>query len=208
MKIVPAILTDSKEELKAMFDSASRFCDFAQVDIMDGKFVPSRSITAEDIRAVTPRMPYEAHLMVSEPLGHIADFKKAGAARVIFHFESGGDPGEVINAIKGADMKAGIAINPDTPVGAVKGLLGEVDLVLLMSVNPGFYGSKFVPEVINKIEELKSGAKNYIIAMDGGIKQANIKMLKDRGLEVACVGSAVFKGNAEDNYRRLMEVIA
>jgi len=191
-----------------MFEVSSGFCDFVQVDIMDGKFVPSVSIKAADIERINPQLNYEAHLMVINPLEYISGFKKAGAERIIFHFESNDDPHEVIKAIKRNHMKAGVAINPQTPVDRIRHLLTAVDLVLLMSVNPGYYGSEFIPAVMNKIKELRLENRRYLIAMDGGINQNNIKILKEKGLEVACVGSAIFRGNAEENYHNLFKRVS
>lgn len=206
MKIVPAVLTDKPEDLNWMIRQAEGFCDFVQIDIMDGRFVPSKSISAEDLGKIKTSLDLEVHLMVEVPSDYLEPFKKAGAGRIVFHYESKEDPGAVISKIDALGIKAGIAINPGTPVSKVEPYFKDIEILLFLSVNPGFYGSKFIPEVCDKAKALKDRKERPIIAMDGGLKSDNILMIKDAGVDLACVGSGIYaKGDPKENYRNLME---
>lgn len=208
MKIVPAVLTDRPDELKKMIAQSEGFCDLVQIDIMDGKFVPSRSISAEDLAKIKTGLKLEIHLMVSEPGRYLEPFKKAGAKRIVFHYESKEDPAEVISKIRALGMEAGIAINPETPVSKVEKYFKDIDILLFLSVDPGFYGSKFIPEVCDKARAVIGKKDRPVIAMDGGLKAENILMIKDAGVDLACVGSGLFgKGDPKENYRNLTEVL-
>lgn len=205
MKIVPAVLTDSPEELKRMIAQSEGFCDLVQIDIMDGRFVPSKSISAGDLAKIKTALKLEIHLMVDEPSKYIEPFKEAGAKRIVFHYESKEDPAEVIRKIRGLGMETGIAINPGTPVLKVERYFKDIDVLLFLSVNPGFYGSKFIPEVCEKARALKGRKDRPTIAMDGGLKAENIMMIKDAGVDLACVGSGLFgKGDPKENYGNLV----
>jgi len=206
MKIVPAVLTDKPEELKKMISQAEGFCDLVQIDIMDGKFVPSKSVSAEDLAKIETGLKLEIHIMVDEPTGYLEPFKRAGAKRIVFHYESKEDPSEVIRRIRALGLEAGIAINPETPVAAVEKFFRDIDILLFLSVNPGFYGSKFLPEVCEKAKTLKGRKDRPVVAMDGGIKADNILLIRDAGVDIACVGSGIYgKGDAKQNYQDLLK---
>ena len=206
MKIVPAILTERPEELRRMIKQSEGFCDLVQIDIMDGKFVPSRSISAEDLAGVTTPLFLEIHLMVDEPTGYLEPFKRAGAKRIVFHLECKEDASKVISKIRGLGLGAGIAINPATPVSEAERYFKDIDVLLFLSVNPGFYGSKFIPGVCDKARSLKDRKGGLITAMDGGLKSDNILMIRDAGIDLACIGSGIFgKGDPKENYRGLAE---
>ncbi len=204
MKIVPAVLTDKPEELEKMVRQAERFCDLVQIDIMDGIFVPSKSISAADLARVKTGLELEIHLMVVDPSAYAEPFKKAGANRIIFHYESKEDPASAIKNIRALGMQAGMAINPETPVSEVERYFNDIDVLLFLSVNPGFYGSKFIPEVCDKARALIGRPGRPTVAMDGGLKSDNIIMIKEAGVDLACVGSGVYgKGDPAENYRLL-----
>ncbi len=209
MKIIPALLTDSPDELRSMIKLAEGFCDLVQIDIMDGKFVPSKSISAQDLAAVKTPLKLEIHLMVDEPSRYLEPFKSAGAFRIVFHYESKEDPAVVIAKIHALGLLPGIAINPETPVSEVEKFFKDIDILLFLSVNPGFYGSKFIPEVCDKAGVLKGRKSGLIIAMDGGIKSDNILLIRDAGVDLACVGSGVYgKGDAKQNYNDLVKKLS
>ena len=208
MRIVPAVLTDKPDELKRMIAQAEGFCDLVQIDVMDGGFVPSGSISAADLAKIKTRLKLEIHLMVEEPGKYLEPFKRAGAKRIVFHYESKEDPAGILQKIRALGMEAGIAINPETPVSKVEGYFKDIDVLLFLSVNPGFYGSKFIPEVCDKVRALKERKGRPIIAMDGGLKMDNILMIKEAGVDLACVGSGIFgKGDPKENYRNLAEMV-
>jgi ribulose-phosphate 3-epimerase len=204
VRVVPAILTDDPIALGKMVLQTESFTDFAQIDIMDGEFVPSTSITAAHIDALETRLRWEAHLMVLHPEKHLDEYKKAGAEKIVFHYEATPSPDTVIEMIKKLGMEAGLAVNPDTPVEAFAPLVGSLDSILFMSVVPGFYGAKFIPEVLDKIAAFRRAHPVKPIGIDGGIKESNITEIAASGVDDICVGSAIFlqPGPAEA-YRRL-----
>jgi ribulose-phosphate 3-epimerase len=191
-RLVPAVLTDDIKALENMVHAAETFTDFVQVDIMDGRFVPSRSISGADLTSLTIKLDWEAHLMVLEPEKYLADFKAAGARRIVFHYEATDSPQAVINIARRFGLEVGLAINPETPVSATLPVVSQVDSVLLLSVNPGFYGSPFIPEVTDKVTGLRNIQPEIEIGIDGGIKASNIREVSDSGVDYVCVGSAIF----------------
>ncbi|MCK5492386.1 MAG: ribulose-phosphate 3-epimerase [Candidatus Omnitrophica bacterium] len=194
-RVVPALLTDKKDDLMFMLNKCSEFTNYAQIDIMDGEFVPSKSIGIEDIENIDSPIDCEAHLMVKDPLVWIKPFKKLGAKKIIYHFEIGGNHNDIINKIKDADLKAGIALNPTTKIEEIGFLMKNIDMVLFMSVNPGFYGAPFIPEILSKIKYFKKMYPLIQIAIDGGMKLNNAKAAIDSGCDYICVGSAILKSN-------------
>ena len=208
VRIVPAVLTDDAVELTRLVTLANGFAPFVQIDIMDGVFVPTTSVEVETIREQDIRFRWEAHLMVSDPLAHLESFGSAGAERVIFHVESADDPSEVVAHARSLGLGIGVALNPPTPVAVIEALLPWVDCVLLMSVNPGYYGAPFVPEVMAKICQVRSLCADVEIAVDGGVKEANVVDVARRGVDTVCVGSAVFStADPKSSYLRLVSLV-
>ena len=208
-RVIPAILTDDPQALKKMVRQAETFCDYVQFDIMDERFVPSRSIECEQIAGLNTSLIWEAHLMVENPEDYAADFMKAGARRITFHYEASPHPETVIKLIKSLGLEAGLALNPETPVAAVLPLVPEVANILLLTVHPGFYGSPFIPEVLQKVAELRNVYPEIDIAVDGGIKEGNIAQVAQAGVNAICVGSAIFlKPQPAEGYRYLVALVA
>jgi ribulose-phosphate 3-epimerase len=191
IRVVPAILTDDPKSLETMIQKVESFTDYAQIDIMDGKFVPSRSITWQDLTRVHPHLSWEVHLMVQQPEKHLRNYCQAGAQKAIFHFEATDKPRSVISLSKRLGVKVGIAINPDTPVSAILPVVDSVDSVLFLSVNPGFYGSKYIPGVLDKVKELRKAKPAIEIGIDGGMKENNVGQAAASGANVIFVGSAI-----------------
>ena len=207
IRVVPAVLTDNPKTLGELMRQAETFTDYVQVDIMDGKFVPSHSVTWEDLAATRTNLKWEAHLMVEHPEKELENFKAAGARKAIFHYESVDSPNQVINLARGLGMEIGLAVNPETSVSRIKHLTGDVDSVLFLSVNPGFYGAKFIPGVLDKIRELRQARPSLEIGIDGGIKESNIAQIAASGVNVICVGSAVFmQPQPGEAYRNLLKL--
>lgn len=203
-KVVPAILTDDPLALERMVRQAETFTDYVQFDIMDGRFVPSHSITWEQLARLPMKLDWEAHLMVQHPGEQFDGFKKAGARKVVFHYEATASPRQIISLARSLGLEVGLAVNPETPVAAVLPLASEVDGILFLSVNPGFYGSKFIPEVLNKIIELRRARPDIEIGIDGGIKETNISQVAWSGADVIFVGSAIFiQPDPGESFRRL-----
>ncbi|MBN2120376.1 MAG: ribulose-phosphate 3-epimerase [Candidatus Omnitrophica bacterium] len=193
MRVVPAILTDKKEEFLRLLKTAEGFAEQIQIDIMDGKFVPSQSILKQDLQDLSSLSFTEAHLMVEDPLDWLDVFHKFGSKRIIFHFEIKNDRQKIISRIRSIGLEVGLAVNPETQIEDFSFLVNSVDTVLFMSVIPGFYGSKFIPEVLTKIKEFKKSFPGKPIGIDGGIKLSNIKEVSSLGIDSICVGSAILK---------------
>lgn len=207
-RVVPAILTDDPKLVSEMFLQAETFTSYVQLDIMDGRFVPSTSVTFRDLAGLKTRLKWEVHLMVSQPEDVIPDYHRAGAFRAVFHYEATKTPLEAIRRARDLGMEAGLAVNPETPVSAVSSLLDKVDSVLLLSVQPGFYGSSFIPGVLVKIPQLKEIRPELEIGIDGGIKENNIVTVARTGVDVICVGSAVFlQPDPAASFKRLQSMV-
>jgi len=187
--------------------------DLLHVDVMDGRFVPNITVgipVVESIRKVT-ELPLDVHLMIVEPEKYIPEFIKAGADWVSFHFEAAVHHHRIVEQIKELGAKAGIVINPSTPVSFLEEILPYLDFVLVMSVNPGFGGQKFIPTSVEKIKKLKSLKEELngelLIEVDGGIKVENVESVLKAGADVIVAGSAVFKGDISTNVRAFKEIL-
>ncbi|MFC2052429.1 ribulose-phosphate 3-epimerase [Chloroflexota bacterium] len=203
-RVVPAILTDDPEVLKTMVRQTEGFTDYVQFDIMDGQFVPSKSILCDDIAALSTKLGWEVHIMAQRPEEYLGSFKKAGAQKVVFHYEATPSSLDVISRARELGLGVGLAINPETQVSTILPLVGEVDSMLFLTVNPGFYGSEFISEVLDKVVELRSSRTEMEIGVDGGIKESNIARVAQFGVDVIYVGSAIFlQPQPGESFRRL-----
>ena len=186
--------------------------DLIHVDVMDGHFVPNLTIGPPVIKALKKNcsLKFDVHLMISPVHKYIEAYADAGSDIITIHPEATGDLGASISKIKELNIMAGVSLNPETNVSVIKEYLNQVDLVLIMSVNPGFGGQKFMPEVLNKIKELKNIQKeqnlNFDIEIDGGINFDNCKNAIEAGANVLVAGTATFKGGVDayaDNISKL-----
>jgi len=177
-------------------------------DVMDGHFVPNLSYGAMVIKATRSRTKsfFDAHLMISDPAKYLDDFLAAGCDAITFHIEAVPEPTALLRKIRSAGKRAGLAINPKTPVSAIEPFLRECDLVLTMSVEPGFGGQKFMPQVLDKVRQLKRlvGPK-MLLSIDGGIAADTIEQAAAAGCQVFVAGSAIFD---EPNYTPAIEHLA
>lgn len=185
---------------------------YIHIDVMDGAFVPSISFgmpVIASIRECTDKV-FDVHMMVEEPGRYIDDMKKAGADLICVHAEACCHLDRTIQQIKEAGLKAGVALNPATPLSAVEYVLDNVDMVLLMSVNPGFGGQKYIPYVTEKIKRLRAMINERglqtDIQVDGGVSPSNVRELIEAGANVFVAGSAVYKGDAGENTRKFLEI--
>ena len=173
--------------------------DWFHLDIMDGMFVPNISFGFPIISTVKKhaKKPLDVHLMIIDPDRYIDDFHKVGADILTVHYEACNHLHRTVQKIKSLGIKAGVSLNPHTPVHLLKDIISDVDLVLLMSVNPGFGGQKFIPNTIEKVKELKqliiSKKSTALIEIDGGVDNSNAKTLVDAGCDVLVAGSYIFK---------------
>ncbi len=208
MKIVPAILTDKQKDLKLMLTQAETFTDFVQIDFMDGSFVPSKSIAPEDLAEIKMNIDWEAHLMVKDPINYLSSLNRDGLKRIIFHWKASPHPESVVSAARNLGLEVGLAINPETTLSQFEELVDKIDSVLFLSVHPGFYGSPFIAEVLEKIGEFRSRFPSKVIGIDGGISLDNIQRVKSSGVDYACVGSRIFRhDDPRKSYDEFVEAI-
>ena len=186
---------------------------YVHIDVMDGSFVPSISFgfpIMQSIRGCTERM-FDVHLMIEEPIRYIAEFAKAGADIITVHAEACKHLDRTIEAIKEQGLLAGVALNPATPVEMIRHVLPKVDMVLIMTVNPGFGGQRLIPYTIDKVREVKKMIEEQElkvdIEVDGGINLSNVEEVMDAGANIIVAGSAVFNGNIQENVAKFLEVM-
>ncbi|MDC0449291.1 ribulose-phosphate 3-epimerase [Pelagibacteraceae bacterium] len=213
IKISPSILSAdfSKlgEEIVALEKAGA---DYIHIDVMDGHFVPNITIGPEVIKRLRPitKLPFDVHLMIAPVNNFIKDFADAGADIITFHPEATENMTETINLIKKLEKKVGVSLKPKSPINLIEDYLNEIDLILIMSVEPGFGGQKFMPEVLNKMKKLRNLVNekkfNIDIEIDGGINFNNNKKAIEYGANILVSGSTVFKehnGNLKKNIQLL-----
>jgi ribulose-phosphate 3-epimerase len=212
-KIAPSILASDFSKLGEEIKDVERGgADYIHVDVMDGHFVPNITIgplIVEHIRPVTD-LPLDVHLMIENPDQYIEAFAKAGSDIITVHQETCPHLHRTIQLIKSHGVKAGVVINPATPAETIRPILQEVDLVLLMTVNPGFGGQSFIHSVLPKISQIAKWRKeeqlNFEIEVDGGVKAATARMCTEAGVDVLVAGSAIF--NQSDRKKAIEEIRA
>ena len=197
IKISPSLLSADWMELGKELDRLHEWgADMVHCDVIDGLFAPNITFGMPMISALKrkSKLPLDVHLMIVEPERYIDKFISAGSDTIAFHPEASKKPHEVLETIRSKGIKAGIALNPDVPVRVAEEFLGEIDYILLMGVFPGFGGQKFIPEVMDKIDESKQliASRDIYVELDGGVTTENIVEMKKRGLDAAVAGNAVF----------------
>lgn len=188
--------------------------EMIHLDVMDGRFVPNISFGAPVIASVRKvvNAVFDVHLMIEEPIRYLEDFRKAGADIITVHYESCSDVKATLKKIESFGLKVGLAISPDTPAEVIRPYLPMLDMVLVMSVYPGFGGQSFIEHCMPKIREVRKmadeqGMDELWIEVDGGIGAANIQSVIQAGANVCVAGSSVFRGNAAENVRKLKSLM-
>jgi ribulose-phosphate 3-epimerase len=197
VKIAPSILS---ADFAALADDIARVeaggPDLLHVDVMDGRFVPNLTIGPVVVEAIRKRtrLPLDCHLMIVEPDRYVGDFIAAGADFVTVHAEATPHLQRVLAQIRDAGARAGVALNPATPIDVLDYVLDDLDLVLVMSVNPGFGGQKFIPSAYEKVRRIRDllGARPVELSVDGGVKRDHVRPLAEAGATVLVAGSAIF----------------
>ena len=211
-KILPSILSADFANLERDVRELEQIgIDMFHIDVMDGNFVPNISFgfpIIEAIRSKTDKI-FDCHLMIARPEEYVERFCNAGCDMVSFHIEATNHADRVIQIIKNSGKKAGIVLNPQTPIESVKYLLPKLDYVLIMTVNPGFGGQKFIPEMLEKIEELakirEEKGYSFLIQVDGGVNVETSKLCRDKGADLLVCGSVLF--GAEGKEKTLGELL-
>jgi ribulose-phosphate 3-epimerase len=202
VKIVPSILADTLGDFLPLIRQAESFTDYVQIDLMDGLFVPTKSIPPDVINSIETSLSFEVHLMFMDPAAVIDGIDHPGLKKVIFHIESDGDHHEIMTLLRNRGIRAGIAINPATDMARVGELAAGADTLLFMTVDPGRYGSPFRPEVVEKVSRARKLFEQKVIAVDGGVSVDNLGLFVNAGVDYACVGSRIFlRGSPAENYR-------
>ncbi|MCT4584889.1 MAG: ribulose-phosphate 3-epimerase [Peptostreptococcaceae bacterium] len=213
MKLAPSILSaDFARLLEDVKKVENAGCEYLHIDVMDGHFVPNITIGPLVVKALKKEninMVFDVHLMIENPDNYIDEFVNSGADLITVHEEACTHLHRTLQNIKSKGVKAGVSLNPATPIENIYYVLEELDMVLIMSVNPGFGGQSFIEPMLEKIKKLKQiideKGLDIDIQVDGGIKPNNIKRVKEAGANIFVAGSAIFNGNIDDSVKKLRD---
>ncbi len=212
IKIAPSLLAADFTSLKSEVVSLNNTeASMLHLDVMDGHFVPNISFGPSVIKQIRPysELFFDVHLMISDPMKYIDEFVATGADSITFHFEAVEEPEKVIDYIRSKNVMVALSIKPKTPVSAIAKYLDMIDMLLIMSVEPGFGGQKFMPESLDKVKEAKKiiseRGLETLVQIDGGVNASTVKSVADAGCDIAVAGTAVF--GKEDREKAINDLI-
>jgi len=191
-QIIPSVITDNINEVRTKLETVAGASEWVHIDIMDGEFVDEVSIELHELKDIETKLNIDLHLMVTNPLKYLDECKELGVKRVIYHFEAVKEHLEIIEKLNQLGIEKGIALNPETPVKDLENIINRFNLVLLLAVNPGRGGQKFIESTLKKIRDLKRMSPEKAVAVDGGVNENNIAKISRAGADIFVVGSAVF----------------
>ncbi len=192
IQIAPSILSADFGDLNKEIATVEAYVDLLHVDVMDGHFVPNITIGAPVVKCIETKLPMDCHLMIENPEKYVEDFVKAGAASITVHAEACKDLPAVLKLIRSFGVKAAVSVNPESSTDLIKNVLDDVDMVLVMSVHPGFGGQKFIESALGKIAEIRKLKPDLDIEVDGGINAETAKMCVEAGANILVAGSYIF----------------
>ena len=197
IEIIPTIIAQDFNQLKEKIKKIEPYVEWVQLDVMDGQFVDNSTWqNPEELKELETDLNLEAHLMIKNPEEVIENWIDSGIKRIIFHYESTDQYQEILNKIKKAGLETGIAINPKTPIEVVEKFIPQLDLILVMTVNPGKGGQELISDTLVKVKRLQDLYPNKKIQVDGGVNLENVKELINTGADILAVGSTIF--NSQD----------
>ncbi len=212
VNFAPSILSSDFSQLKNEVESV-KSAKYLHLDIMDGRFVPNITYGPMVVEAIRPYSDsiFDTHLMIVDPEKYIKDFAKAGSDIITVHVEATDHIHRAIQIIKNEGCQAGVTLNPGTSLSTIENIIDDVDLVLIMSVNPGFGGQKFIPQMIDKVKRLKKMIDEIesetLIEIDGGINFDNVNKVVQAGVDIIVSGSTIFKGNPAENINKFRSIL-
>ncbi len=209
IKIAPSILSADRSRINSEINEVEKYSDLIHVDIMDGIFVPPVTIDSDFVKKIKTKVPLDVHLMVHEPShSYIKGFIDAGAYSITIHAEACKNPADQLNFIKKNKIKSAISVKPNTPLENIKKYLGMVDMVLIMTVEPGWAGQKFMQETMPKIRELRKLMPKLDIEVDGGINSMTARIAYDEGANVFVAGTSIFgKKNRAEAIKEILDTL-
>ena len=215
IKLAPSILSADFNILGEQIKKIEKAgVEYLHIDVMDGSFVPSISFGMPVMTSIKKdtNLTFDVHLMIDEPIRYLKEFKKAGADIITVHAEACKHLHRTVTQIKELGCRAGVSLNPATPIDVLDCIIEELDMVLIMSVNPGFGGQKFIPNAIDKIRKLKEKTNqmglSLDIEVDGGISTANVEQVLEAGANVIVSGTSIFSGNIDDNIKEYRKIFS
>ena len=205
-EIIPSLLTTNLAEYRTKVEIIKGLVKKVHLDVMDGRFVPNTTTPLPDIKKIKTNFDFQAHLMVYYPEKYIKKLRKLRVKEIIFHAETTKKYDSLVKICHANKIKAGLAINPNTPVSKIAKYLKKIDFLLVMTVYPGFSGQKMIPRCLSKIKAAKEISRKLIVGVDGGVNEKNILKVKKAGADFVCAESAIFKGNAKENLAKLRKL--